>query len=615
MDSLQSKGTPRAVRKTLETLPKDINSTYDEAMRRIGDQGDDDKQVAEQILQWISFAVRPLSLDELQEALAVEADTEKLDPDNVLDLELLTSVCCGLVIVDEKSRTIRLVHLSTQEYFKSSRSVKFPAAQEDISRTCLTYLSFDVFADGPCLDERTVISRIQKHQLFAYAAENWGEHARGAPEMVLEDQILEFLSEDEILSSSVQVMHFHPGKNWYAGESNRFAKEVTGLQLAAHFGLQHIVRKLLEDGASVLQHDSLGATALHAAAEGGHKDVAQLLLENGAQIDAQDSNGYTALHRATQTGSKPVVLLLLENGATISTGVDGRTALHFAAEFGNEVIATALLRNGADVTLKSDVISTSEHQNKFLGGRTPLHWAAATGSKALVRLLLQSGADVNAVNVTNRTPLQEAIMLNRISVVKVLLEHGASVSMKDHVGWTPLHEAAIKAAPVVAGLLLDYGAAVDATNMIPTTDLREKLGEEDRRGGWTPLHIAIRHSRYDVYEVLKNRHADVHRQDAFGLTPLHLAVKFHGGWGLGSVQIIRSLLDEGADINLKIFDRQETALHMAARQGRVDCILCLLERGADIGATNKSGKTALQVAEASGKAEAMKVLSEYRSLS
>ena len=615
MDSLQSKGTPRAVRKTLEMLPKDINSTYDEAMRRIGDQGDDDKQTAEQILQWISFAVRPLSLDKLQEALAVEADTEKLDPDNFLDLELLTSVCCGLVIVDEKSRAVRLVHLSTQEYFKSIRSIKFPAAQEYISRTCLTYLSFDVFREGPCLDERTTISRIYKHHLFAYAAENWGEHARGAPEKVMEDQILEFLSEDDILSSSVQVMHFHPGKNWYVGESTRFAKEVTGLQLAAHFGLQHIVSKLLENGASVLQHDSLGATALHAAAEGGHKDVVQLLLENGAQIEAQDSKGYTALHLATRSGSRPVVLLLLENGATISKSVDGRTALHFAAELGNEVIATELLRSGADVTLKSAAILTSGYLDKLFGGRTPLHWAAANGSEALVRLLLQSGADVNAENVTNRTPLQEAIMMNRIPVIKVLLEHGASVSIKNNVGWTPLHEAACNASPVVAELLLDYGADVDATNMIPTTGIRGKAGGEGQTGGWTPLHIAIWHSRYDVFEVLKARHADVHRRDAFGLTPLHLAVKPHGGFGRGSVQIIQSLLDEGADINLKILDRQETALHMTARQGRVDWIKYLLERGADIEATNKAGETALQIAKASGKVGAAKALSEYRSLS
>lgn len=93
---------------------------------------------------------------------------------------------------------------------------------------------------------------------------------------------------------------------------------------------------------------------------------------------------------------------------------------------------------------------------------------------------------------------------------------------------------------------------------------------------------------------------------------MHLAVGSLEGWNRGALQIIKDLLDEGADINLKRFDPQETALHLVVRQGVVDCFLCLLERGADIGATSKFGKTALQVAEDSGKAEAAKALSEYR---
>jgi hypothetical protein len=110
MDSLQSKPSLKAVRMTLETLPKDLDSTYEQVMQRIAGQNEDDRHLGEQILQWISFAERPLSLDELQEALAVEADSEELDQDNIYDVELVTSVCCGLVIVDLDNSVIRLVH-------------------------------------------------------------------------------------------------------------------------------------------------------------------------------------------------------------------------------------------------------------------------------------------------------------------------------------------------------------------------------------------------------------------------------------------------------------------------------------------------------------------------
>jgi len=609
MDSLQSKASSKAVRKTLDRLPKDLDSTYEEAMRRIEGQSEDDKQLAEQILQWISFAIRPLSLAELQEALAVEPDTQEVDEDNINDAELLTSVCAGLVICDQGSQVIRLVHFSTQEYFKRIRSVRFPTAQDYIGRTCLTYLSFDDFEAGPCSDDAAIVSRIQKHHLFSYAAENWGEHVRGGPEKDMTDKILEFFEDETKLSSSVQVMHSNPHKNWYAGESIRFPRHVTGLHLAAHFGLEYIANILLEQGVDIAASDSFGATALHKAAEAGHNNIVQLLLEHGADIEAHDSNGHTALHRATQCGSRSVVLLLLEKGAKVSEAVDGRTALHFAAEIGNEAIATALVGGGADVTAESYTVG-DEDERRFYSGRTPLHWAAANGSDGLVRLLLERGANVNARNVSNRTPLQEAIMLGNVEVVKTLLENGASVSIKNDEGWTPLHEAAWKSPPVVAEMLIDRNAEIDAANNFAVLKDPEPRGdnlemEEIGCGGLTPLHLAAVSGRYDLFEVLKNRGADIERRDGFGLTTLHRAVQG------GSVDIIRSLLDMCIDVDIRGGVRKETPLQKAARLGMVDCISYLLKRGADAKATNTLGKNAFHLAEASGNKEAAILLSEY----
>lgn len=161
---------------------------------------------------------------------------------------------------------------------------------------------------------------------------------------------------------------------------------------------------------------------------------------------------------------------------------------------------------------------------------------------------------------------------------------------------------------------LDKGADVNGLNVVPLTDNRRDTHEEGFEGPWTPLHLAIRRGRYDIFQALKARGANIHQRDAFGYAPLHLAIVSPEGYGRGAVQIIKDLLDEGADINSRVFYRQDTALHMAARNRRVDFILCLLERGVDIEATNEFGETALQVAETSGEAEAAKALSEYRGL-
>jgi hypothetical protein len=65
--------------------------------------------LAKRVLSWITYAVRPLSVKELQHALAVMPDTTELDPDDITDDEILTSICAGLVVIDEERNVIGLV--------------------------------------------------------------------------------------------------------------------------------------------------------------------------------------------------------------------------------------------------------------------------------------------------------------------------------------------------------------------------------------------------------------------------------------------------------------------------------------------------------------------------
>src|SRR5205809_4719800 len=74
MDSLAKKKSRRDVRKALENLPKELDDTYMEAMQRIESQHEDDVKLAEGVLSWISFTFRPLTIRELQHALAVEPE-------------------------------------------------------------------------------------------------------------------------------------------------------------------------------------------------------------------------------------------------------------------------------------------------------------------------------------------------------------------------------------------------------------------------------------------------------------------------------------------------------------------------------------------------------------
>jgi hypothetical protein len=109
MDALASKSNRRAIRKALESLPSEVNATYTEAMERIMRQTEDDTRLAKRVLSWITYAYRPLSISELQHALAVSPEMTDMDPEAIEDEVILTSVCAGLVVIDEQSSVIRLV--------------------------------------------------------------------------------------------------------------------------------------------------------------------------------------------------------------------------------------------------------------------------------------------------------------------------------------------------------------------------------------------------------------------------------------------------------------------------------------------------------------------------
>jgi hypothetical protein len=95
--------------RAIMNLPKGIEETYDQALDRIRDQNDGDKELAKRILFWISLAFRPLSAQELQYALSVVRGMKKLQQKDVIFESKLTSVCVGLVVIDEESHTARLV--------------------------------------------------------------------------------------------------------------------------------------------------------------------------------------------------------------------------------------------------------------------------------------------------------------------------------------------------------------------------------------------------------------------------------------------------------------------------------------------------------------------------
>ena len=73
--------------------------TYQDAVRRIRDQCDEDVRVATNILTLVCHAVRPLKIDELRHALATldHEGVMEIDDEELTDSEILISICAGYV--------------------------------------------------------------------------------------------------------------------------------------------------------------------------------------------------------------------------------------------------------------------------------------------------------------------------------------------------------------------------------------------------------------------------------------------------------------------------------------------------------------------------------------
>lgn len=147
LDTLVKKTTRRKIKNALETLPEGLDSIYEELMNRVKLQNPHDHaELAMRVLGWICYTSRPLTVVEMQNALAVEPDDTCLDDDGIPNRDLLVSVCAGIVMINDNSDTISFVYYTAQEYFQRSGQRLLNHANRDIAATCLTYLHFDSFS-------------------------------------------------------------------------------------------------------------------------------------------------------------------------------------------------------------------------------------------------------------------------------------------------------------------------------------------------------------------------------------------------------------------------------------------------------------------------------------
>lgn len=340
---------------------------------------------------------------------------------------------------------------------------------------------------------------------------------------------------------------------------------------------------------------------LFGALRDGDTENVERLLARGVSIHARYLHGETPLHAAALYGRCKEIELLLRQGAHIDAKADsGETPLHCAAMNCRTAAARILVARGANVDARSRTAAT------------PLLYAARGGSLEFVEFLLANGA---RIPTTGGTPLHGVCgggsvggrgdEAERLALAQLFLDKGVRVNAKGCGPWsdgnrgaTPLHCAASSAGRRLVEFLIGKGAEVNARD---TT-------------GYTPLHYAAAGGNKETAEVLVARGADVHATTGHsGNTPLHLAVQLNNvagpGGGKRRVELVRLLLDHGADVNARN-SREHTALHIAVAWGwdSLETVQALLSSGADVHARDRSGRTPLALAKSSQRKPAIQRL-------
>jgi ankyrin repeat protein len=283
--------------------------------------------------------------------------------------------------------------------------------------------------------------------------------------------------------------------------------------------------------------------------------------------------GDARLADAVMRKDPSAIRTLLQQKADVNgSQPDGMTALHWAVRLDDLETAKALIKAGAAVHAPTRY------------GITPMYLASLNGSAAMIDVLLAAGVDADLANPGGETALMTAARTGKTEAVKLLLDRGAAVNAKEGVrGQTALMWAVQENHPAVASLLLARGADINAQTAVVIPDgttgapqgtsgdigahgpgIYRSRAVPTPSGGMTALLFAARDGNKEMVRLLLDAGADINLPAANGTPPITVAITNN------HIALAMTLLDRGADPNLADNFYKRTPLYAAIEMRNMD---------------------------------------------
>lgn len=620
--SLSDKRSARKVREALGKLSagdEGLQNAYRSAVTRIDGQLSGLRGIARQVIAWTTLARSPLSIRELQHALALDSDDDEFDEDSITPADMITSACAGLVINDTAANLVRFVHYSTQEFFQEFVPQWIPEAKEILAKTCLAYTSLSVgvlaaacrHPRGPRItvtSESETQTPICKILVNGEELEDLEDNAEEAHGLSVDDEIIDHHF-DETFEDLPLMKYAAKNAGWHANQDPGRSWHQTAMTLLCDQTRCFLLLTLISDDWYYLQKHEFekcdradgSSWGMKIAVRYGFADMIDPLARHGVPVFPKNGEEAPPLNDAIQSGQVEIVKRLTSAGAV-------REAMNGPATWSNPLIIAASTCTDSEIlrvllTCESVDVNFQTPQTK----NTSLMITSGRGSIGMTKLLLEAhGIDVNCKNNEKDTAMGLAAKNGHTEVLKMLLQtEGILTTEKNNDGRTPLALAAQAGHAEIVEILfsrdgLHLSSLADTYNLQASSAHGSSEAHEEalRLLFRTPLQEAVRLGQLHQIELLIQHGADVNQRDEDGDSPLLTSVRCE------QTRAAAILLGCHADVNF----RNGLALHIAVHNNSQEMVQLLLEHGADTEASVEQGKTFLMFAAVTSRIDLLRSL-------